>query len=78
MKVNIADGLEPAMYLDLNNELQAAVASMALPNIANFSIKYDSASGGGVSGGGEVAVRLHLPPDLNPKETITYPLVLFP
>ena len=77
MKANIADGLEPAMYLDLNNELQAAVASMALPDIANFSIKYDSASGGG-SGVGEVAVRLHLPPDLNPKETITYPLVLFP
>ncbi len=62
------------MYLDLNNELQAAVASMALPDIANFSIKHDSAS----SGVGEVAVRLHLPPDLNPKETITYPLVLFP
>ena len=73
MKANIADGLEPAMYLDLNNELQAAVASMALPDIANFSIKYDSPGGGG-----EVAVRLHLPPDLNPKETITYPLVLFP
>ena len=62
------------MYLDLNSDLEAAVSSMALPDITNFTMPYESPGGGS----GEVAVRLHLPPDLNPEETITYPLVLFP